>query len=183
MNARILRGLAALLCFALPLAAEAASINFTGSGTTANASGVVDFAIRNNESSGEKTLALTGGALTYYFDWDTDVLWLGFDLPWGGYTETYTGHRTTPYRTSPSSTVGTGTRDLTSGIFVAAVTYRNDDYLITGTIPWRIGAGAPVAAPVPDGAVPVAMVAALLGLMAAVHRRFSGAGGDRRCSA
>jgi hypothetical protein len=172
MNARTLRGCAvlALLCFALPRA-EAVTINFDGTGSTQNGSGTVHFEIRNNEEIGDSRLQLSDGALLFFYEWYLDWLMIGFELADGTWTATHTAHRTVPLRTSPSNGTTTNTKTLALGNFTAVIDFSSNDFLVTGDVLWKFGAGAPTIATVPDGPIHLWYVGAVFGGLVHFHRR------------
>lgn len=170
------RGLAVLV---VATSASAATISLTGAGDSTNASGTVSFSIRNNETTGSYILDLAGAdlpQLKFSYEWFDNWLWFDFTLPNGGFVETSTVHREVPFFTAPSTGFTTGTRTLTLGSFTSSFAFRFDEYLMTGTGTWQLGAGAAQASTVPDR-LPGVMIAAMVCSVLWIHRRKPNGGG------
>jgi len=152
----------------LPL--HAATINFTGSGTVANASGLVEFSIHKNDGYREYSLFLdplgTPGRYTdlvFFHEWYQDWLWVGFFMPELGltdrtfshfigqdYTQTWTVNRTH----APSEGIRNANRSFsvafTDGYVAGSrlhtyVMWEWDGSTVTGTMPWNITTFDPIA--------------------------------------
>jgi hypothetical protein len=158
---------AACLCAAA--AAPAATINFTGSGTVANASGLVEFSIGKTETTGQRSLFLdplgTPGYtdIVFFWEWYQDWLWVGLLMPEFGltdrafshfigpdYTQTWTVNRTH----APSE----GARNANNRFYVqftdgyvgsmrlnAWATWTWDGSTVVGTMPWNTNTFDPIA--------------------------------------